>query len=533
MSNNIVKHDQFKEVVQDLWNKAKARDIENLTYDPATKTITGTNSGTNAGNNALSIPVQLTNLVSIDEKAEFKQDVSSDNVAITNNKYIGSNIGFESKDRSLGFRQLTTSAFVDGYVDHIRIYVDNANDSLTSTWKVWAITKGANGKESDTVNKVIPTAESLKVNSIVDGSETKKFVIIPVKESFENETYFIVRCDTHKLEVSQDITTAYRKDVVNLNKSQPPDTANATIDWTYNADKNTAIMYLYGRESIGSLSLKLNQLQADGSKYVLQSETTNTGGETQYAGRVVKLGDDGKINSNMIPEIAINRVLEAADESAALGKIGEGKDNLQVGDVVVLQDTNKIYIYKGRPDGQANDIFTRDFLEIAMGNGTVKSVNTILPEANGNVTVRAEHIKYNTDANSKTVKQVLDEKISNIVLNTSDKKHLTITKADNQTTDLDLTEAFKANNIAYGKNISGTNRATVENAIDALVEANNSNVKTIQGGRPNNTGNIEVAVAEEGTEGIKVTFGSSGGTAVKIATYMTEQEVRAIKDLFV
>ena len=81
MSNNIVKHDQFKEVVQDLWNKAKARDIENLTYDPATKTITGTNSGTNAGNNALSIPVQLTNLVSIDEKAEFKQDVSSDNVA--------------------------------------------------------------------------------------------------------------------------------------------------------------------------------------------------------------------------------------------------------------------------------------------------------------------------------------------------------------------------------------------------------------------------------------------------------------------
>lgn len=517
MSNNIVKHGQLEDIAGDLWTKAKKRDIEELIYDPETKTIKGTNSS----NDALSISTQLTNLVPIDKKAEFKQDVSSDNVAIANNKYMGSNIGFESKDRSLGFRQLTTSAFADGYVDHIRIYVDNANDSPTSTWKVWAITKGANEKESDTVNKVIPTAASLKVNSIVEGSETKKFVIIPVKESFENETYFIVRCDTHKLEVSQDIKTAYRKDVVNLNKSQPPDTANATIDWTYNADNNTAIMYLYGRESIGSLSLKLNQVQTDGSKYVLKSDTTDTGGTGQQ-GKVVKLGADGKLNTNMLPELAINRVLTSATKTSALALRGNGSNQLQLGDIVIITgEKNKAYMCKHETDTN----FDNSFLELSLGNGAVKSVNNVLPtEANGNVSIDL--------ANLPNVQAELNKKISNITLK-SDKKHLTITKADNQTTDLDLTEAFKANNIAYGKDISGTNRATVENAIDALVEANNSNVKTIQGGRPNNTGNIEVAVAEEGTEGIKVTFGSSGGTAVKIATYMTEQEVRAIKDLFV
>ena len=531
MSHNIVKHGQLQEIAQDLWNKAKARDIEALRYDPATKTITGTNSATNAGNNALSIPVQLTNLVSIDEKAEFKQDVSSDNVAIANNKYMGTNPGYDSDNRSLGFRQLTTSAFVDGYVDHIRIYVDKTNNRPMSAWKVWAITKGANGKESDRVQKVVHQSDSIEVKNIGEGAETKKFVIIPVKSTFAKETYFIVKCDTHKLEVLHNIETKYRPDVVNLNKSQPHDTEGAEIDWTggLNSDTNTAVMYLYGRESIGSLSLKLNQLQADGSKYVLQSETTNTGGETQYAGRVVKLGDDGKINSTMIPEIAINRVLQADNESTALGLIGEGKDRLQVGDVVVLQDTNKIYIYKGRPTDQNDNDFRRDFLEIAMGNGTVKSVNTVPPGANGNVTVNADNINLSSTDNTN-VKAELDKKISNITLH-NDKKHLTITKATSATPEqLDLTTAFAADNISYSGQIGGATKNNVKEAIDALKDEANKGIKSIKGGRPNDQGNIDITVAQAG-DGITMTFGD-GGTAVEIATYMTAAEVNEIKALF-
>ena len=79
------------------------------------------------------------------------------------------------------------------------------------------------------------------------------------------------------------------------------------------------------------------------------------------------------------------------------------------------------------------------------------------------------------------------------------------------------------------------NDATDATFDDAFIELSlgNGTVKTVADGSPNAQGNIQVTVAEEGTEGIKVTFGSSGGTAVKIATYMTEQEVRAIKDLFV
>ena len=525
MSNNIVKHDQLEDIARDLWTKAKARDIEDLTYDPTTKTITGTNSSTNAGNNALSIPVQLTNLVSIDEKAEFKQDVSSDNVAITNNKYMGSNIGFESKDRSLGFRQLTTSAFVDGYVDHIRIYVDNANDSPTSTWKVWAITKGANGKESDTVNKVIPTAASLKVNSIVDGSETKKFVIIPVKESFENETYFIVRCDTHKLEVSQDIKTAYRKDVVNLNKSQPPDTANATIDWTYNADNNTAIMYLYGRESIGSLSLKLNQLQADGSKYVLQSETAATGGAGS-ANKVARLDNNGKLHTDMLPSIAINDYIPASAFTHAVLSTLE----FQNGDIVVVTANGKVTRYLCVDKAGHQNNLTEAFIPLNDKEGIVFSVNEQRPGANGDVTVRAEHIKY-TNGQNTTVKEELDKKISNIALKTGDNKQLTITKADGQISDVNLAEAFKADNISYSGTIGGAERNNVKAAIDALRDEANKGIKKINNGEPDNQGNVVVTATQSGT-GISMTFGTNG-TAVNVVTYMTETEVNQIKDLFV
>ena len=44
MSNNIVKHDQLKDIAGDLWTKAKARDIKSISYEASTKKIKATNS---------------------------------------------------------------------------------------------------------------------------------------------------------------------------------------------------------------------------------------------------------------------------------------------------------------------------------------------------------------------------------------------------------------------------------------------------------------------------------------------------------
>lgn len=172
-------------------------------------------------------------------------------------------------------------------------------------------------------------------------------------------------------------------------------------------------------------------------------------------------------------------------------------------------------------------------LRKTQADGIVTKVNNIAPGADGNVVVNADNIKYNADTNAKTVKAVLDEKVSNITLKANDKKKLEITKANGSTSDVDLTEAFKANNVTYGKQIAGANKATVEDAIDALVAENGKSVKTIKNGRPDVQGNIDVTVAEGGATGITMTFGTTGGTPVQIATYMTTDEVNQIKALFV
>lgn len=318
---------------------------------------------------ANTVDIDLVDYAKLTDKSEFKQDVSADNVAILSNDHIGNSVRFDSQNRSLGFRQLTTSAFVDGYVDHIRIYVDSANANTTSTWKVWAITKGKNGKESDRVKKVVYESSSLAVQSITENSVDRKFVIIPIKESFVNETYFIARCSTHTVEVVQNIETEYRGDVVNLNHTQPPDAEDSEIGWAgINADGNTAIMYLHGRESIGSLALKLNKVSPDSGLYVKHSETTNTGG-TDNANKVVKLDSSGKLDKEMLPTIAINEYFEIA----AFNHTTLKSQRYENGDVVVVNGTGKKYLCIKR-DKNPDDL-TEGFIELNDKNGVVTGVN--------------------------------------------------------------------------------------------------------------------------------------------------------------
>lgn len=405
--SNLINRTGLKKFADGFWTKIKDRydnAFVNAEIPETEKKIKFTKAGGGETKD-----VSLEKYARLQDRNEFEQDVSADNVAIIDNKYMGSNLGFTSNDRSLGFRQLTTNAFVDGYVDHIKIYVDKDNTSDTSTWKVWAITKGPNGKESDRVAKVIRNSEALKVNSITEGTETKKFVIIPVKESFTNETYFIARCLTHNVEVAQTIDPKYVNDVVNLNKSQPPDDENSQITWTDNATGNTAIMHLIGRESIGSLALKLKQTQADGSKYVKQDETTVTGGNGK-AGKVAKLGDDGKLDATMLPSIAVNDYFPVDtftnDQLRTL--------KYENGDVVFDRATQKRYLCVDKEHNTNN--LVNAFVELNDKSGVVTSVNDVT----GTVTLKIEatteklQLKVN-DTMKSEVNIISDDEITNIL----------------------------------------------------------------------------------------------------------------------
>lgn len=363
--------------------------------------------------------LSLSEYARLKDKNDFKQDVSADNVAILSNSHIGTTTNFLSMDRGLGFRQLTTSTFVDGYVDHIRIYLE---DSVTgnATFKVWAIKKGAN-RDADRVGKVIHQAKSLEVNSLVEGSTTKKFVIIPIEQSFTDETYFIVKCSTHVVKVADNIKPEYRGDIVNLNNVQPPDNPNSEINWGANADgANTAIMYLYGRESIGSLALKVNKVSPDSGLYVKQEETTNTGGATN-PNKVVRLDNTGKLNKDMLPSIAINEYFQI--EQFTHEKLNLIKDQFENGDVVVVTGNGanhgKRFLCVNKQD--ITDL-RECFIELNSKDGSVVSVNRKTGAVNLTLETADDKLKLkitggggDTDVTETTVDIITNNEIDAII----------------------------------------------------------------------------------------------------------------------
>ena len=190
MSNNIVKHDQLKDIAGDLWTKAKKRDIEAISYEASTKKIKATNSQTPA----LELEAELTNLVSIDERAKFKQDVSVDKAGSTNNLHIGTLNGAANLNRYSGCRGTTSKSFVDGYVSHLSVLVDtDLNVNEQTSWKVWAIKKGAT-KNDDVVLKAYHTSGDVQatVEECTMNNITAKCAKIIINEEFPDEVYFIV-----------------------------------------------------------------------------------------------------------------------------------------------------------------------------------------------------------------------------------------------------------------------------------------------------------------------------------------------------
>lgn len=200
------------------------------------------------------------------DKNNFKQDVSADNVVILSNRQIGDPNSNTSENRSLGFRGLTNNSFVDGYVSELVILVDSdASVGSQTTWNVWAIKKGET-RDRDTVKKLIQQNGSndirVNVQSFNDNGTTRKYVIIPINEGFTEEVYFIIRSQNTRCNVRTNIDSKYHPDVVNMSRDQPPMNQGELINWGSNSTNNTAIMYLRGRESIGSLHNKINKLNS-------------------------------------------------------------------------------------------------------------------------------------------------------------------------------------------------------------------------------------------------------------------------------
>ena len=372
------------------------------------------------------LEINLKDYARLQDRNAFKQDVSADNVSIESNRYIGNPDTNASNDRSLGFRGLTSDSFVDGYVSELVVLVDSdAVVGSSTTWKVWAIKKGET-RDGDTVKKLIQQNGSNDIQTNVlsfnDNGTTRKCVMIPINEEFDEEVYFIVRSQNTKCNVCQNIDPKYHPDVINMNSGQPPTTPGSTIDWVggANTPANTAIMYLIGRESIGSLHNKIKALEKDSGLYVKHSETTDTGGTTTNAGKVVKLDNDGKLNKNMLPSIAINEYFSI--EQFTHDKLNEIKEQFENGDVVVVTgsgaDHGKRFLCVDKEHNLTN--LVGGFVELNSKDGVVKSVDGKIGDVVLNLVATENSLKLTIgngtgDAVEKSVPIVTEGDIDSII----------------------------------------------------------------------------------------------------------------------
>ena len=373
--SKLINKTRLTKFANDFWTKIKGR-YDNAFVDAEIPTAEKKIKFTKAGGGATK-DVSLEDYARLQDRNKFKQDVSVDNVAIESNAYVNNVYSNNSVNRCLGFRSLTSKNFVDGHISTLRVLVDSdlANDTVTS-WKLWAIKKDNTNRTGDTVKKAYGTL-SKNVKTVTINGETHKAIDFEINEEFTDEVYFIVKSNGNRFRITYP-NDPYKDDVVNLS-NPPSDTVDTVVNWDTNANRtNTAIMYLYGRESIKSLSEKLKQTQADGSNYVLKSETTATGG-TGNENKVVKLDGQGKLSESMLPAIALNEFFPVTANTwneAALNNI-----TYQNGDIIYHTNTQKRYLCINK-----NASFEDRFVELNSKDGVVQSVNGKV----GAVTLRLE-----------------------------------------------------------------------------------------------------------------------------------------------
>ena len=377
MSNNIVKQSQLKEIIDHSWTKTKER-YDNAFVDAEIPTAEKKIKFTKAGGGATK-DVSLEAYARLQDKNDFEKDVTS-NIGMTDNtlKYGRLN-GNENPNRTSGHRNVTTKAFVDGYIDHIVALADSTQEvDESSRWNIWCVTKGET-RNDDRVFKKIDVTATIR-NQVINGVQ-EKVVDLPIKTAFTNETYFLVRCENKRYKVVDIKAENQTDDVVNI--SEVLGGQNSQIPWRTNVTNNISVMFLVGRESIKSLSEKLDKVNSDSSTYVKHTDCINGTEQGEKAGKVVKLGTDGKLHSSLMPAIAINEFISvsaAAWEEGALN----GKE-YQNGDVIFHEATQKRYLCVDR----TKDFNNGRFVELNSKDGIITSINGYRPEANGNIVVTA------------------------------------------------------------------------------------------------------------------------------------------------
>lgn len=363
--SNLINKTRLKKFADGFWTKIKGR-YDNAFVGAEITANTETEKKikfTKAGGGD-KVDVSLADYARLQDRNEFKKDVSVDDADFYNNATLGSITGTVNPTRrTLGARNLTSKMFTDGFVSTLRIHLDSSNTENDFVVHLWEIKKGNTKQEDRTISK-LKHGVRLTVTQ-VDG---QKYVDVPINKKYAEDTYFLFRSSNPAVvKAISNIPSNKANDVMNLVDTTPPDGVDQPLTLGNQNENETAYVEIFGRIGIKDLNSKVNQLQADGGNYVLQSETTTT----SEANKVVRLDGQGKLDKDMLPSIAINEYFEITDftNQALQGKRYEN------GDVAVVTgsgaNNGKRYLCINKGTSNA----TTEFIELNSKDGSVLSVN--------------------------------------------------------------------------------------------------------------------------------------------------------------
>ena len=363
--SNLINKTRLKKFADGFWTKIKGR-YDNAFVGAEITANTETEKKikfTKAGGGD-KVDVSLADYARLQDRNEFKKDVSVDDADFYNNATLGSITGTVNPTRrTLGARNLTSKMFTDGFVSTLRIHLDSSNTENDFVVHLWEIKKGNTKQEDRTISK-LKHGDRLTVTQ-VDG---QKYVDVPINKKYAEDTYFLFRSSNPAVvKAISNIPSNKANDVMNLVDTTPPDGVDQPLTLGNQNENETAYVEIFGRIGIKDLNSKVNQLQADGGNYVLQSETTTT----SEANKVVRLDGQGKLDKDMLPSIAINEYFEITDfTNQALQ--GTRYENGDVADVTGSGANNgKRYLCINKGTSNA----TTEFIELNSKDGSVLSVN--------------------------------------------------------------------------------------------------------------------------------------------------------------
>lgn len=362
--SNLINKTGLKKFADGFWTKIKGR------YDVAFKGVTLTDDkelkftkivGTDT------VDVSLEKYARLQDRNKFEKDVSVDDANFYNNASLGDITGtVNSAQRTLGARNLTSKMFTDGFVSTLRIHLDNSHTGDSFSVHLWEIKKGADKGADRTISK-FKSGESFAVKE-VDG---QKYVDIPINKEYTYDTYFLFRSgDTARVKAIRNIPPSKANDVMNLiDRTPPPTGTNQALDLSNQDETETAYVEIFGRIGIVDLNKKIEKVSADSSLYVLKSETTDGTGQGEKAGKVVKLGADGKLHSSLMPAIALNEFFSVTADT--WNETALNNTTYQNGDVIFHTNTQKRYLCVDTRQPFDNG----RFVELNSKDGVVQSVN--------------------------------------------------------------------------------------------------------------------------------------------------------------